>query len=109
MYELEDIVVDGAAFFDGCDNGREVVVRHDHVRDLLGDVCPGDAHGDADVSFLDGWSIVDAVARHGHDRSLNMRSVRHRPIPSAPKARALWAFEGVSALARTPRRRMPSA
>ena len=36
--------------------------------------------------------------------SLNMRSVRHRPMPRAPYSRACLAAAGVSALARTPSR-----
>ena len=41
--------------------------------------------------------------------SKNMCSVRQRPMPSAPKSRATRASFGVSALARTPRRRRASA
>ena len=41
--------------------------------------------------------------------AMNMCSVRHRPIPSAPSSRARIASLGVSALARTPRRRSSSA
>ena len=36
--------------------------------------------------------------------SLNMRSVRHSPMPRAPYSRACLAASGVSALARTPSR-----
>ncbi len=39
----------------------------------------------------------------------NMCSVRHSPMPSAPKRRARVASAGVSALARTPSRRVASA
>jgi hypothetical protein len=41
--------------------------------------------------------------------AMNMCSVRHRPIPSAPNSRALAASSGVSALARTPSVRSSSA
>ena len=41
--------------------------------------------------------------------ALNMRSVRHRPMPMAPYFRARAASLGVSALARTCRRATPSA
>ena len=41
--------------------------------------------------------------------SKNMCSVRHRPMPSAPKFLAVFASSGVSALARTFMRRTPSA
>ena len=40
---------------------------------------------------------------------MNMCSVRQRPIPSAPNSRALAASSGVSAFARTLRRRTSSA
>ena len=40
---------------------------------------------------------------------MNMCSVRHRPIPSAPNSRARRASSGVSAFARTPSRRTSSA
>ena len=40
---------------------------------------------------------------------MNMCSVRHRPIPSAPSSRALRASSGVSAFAQTSRRRSLSA
>ena len=41
--------------------------------------------------------------------AMNMCSVRHRPMPSAPSSRALTASSGVSAFARTPSRRSSSA
>ena len=41
--------------------------------------------------------------------SKNMCSVRHRPMPSAAKFRAVWASAGVSAFARTPMSRTSSA
>ena len=41
--------------------------------------------------------------------SMNMCSVRHRPMPSAPNSRARRASAGVSAFARTPSRRNSSA
>ena len=40
---------------------------------------------------------------------MNMCSVRQRPIPSAPNSRAFAASSGVSAFARTRRRRISSA
>ena len=41
--------------------------------------------------------------------SMNMCSVRQRPMPTAPYERALVACSGVSALAQTPMRRISSA
>ena len=45
----------------------------------------------------------------GAPRLMNMCSVRQRPMPSAPNSRARAASSGVSALARTPSRRISSA
>ena len=52
--------------------------------------------------------IISRTARMRLD-SKNMCSVRHRPMPSAPKSRAVRASSGVSALALTFIRRRPSA
>ena len=41
--------------------------------------------------------------------AMNMCSVRHRPMPSAPSSRAFFAPAGSSALARTAKRRISSA
>ena len=68
--ELADVVVDAPAFLDGGHDRGEVVVGDDHVRDFLGHVRPGDAHGDTDVGLLDRGRVVDAVAGHGHDLAL---------------------------------------
>ena len=65
--ELADVVVDAPAFLDGGHDRGEVVVGDDHVRDFLGHVRAGDAHGHADVGLLDRRRVVDAVAGHGHD------------------------------------------
>ena len=67
---LAYVVVDAAALFNGADDGGEVVVREDHVRDVLGDVGAGDAHADADVGALDAGRVVYAVAGHGGDRAV---------------------------------------
>ena len=64
------VVVQGTALFDGAHDRREVVVRQDHHRGLLGDLGPGDAHGHADVGHLERRRVVHAVARHRHDMAL---------------------------------------
>jgi hypothetical protein len=50
------------------------------------------------IAFISGWRSA----------AMNMCSVRHSPMPSAPSSRALAASSGVSALARTPSRRCSS-
>jgi cation transport ATPase-like protein len=62
--ELFGVGVDGASFFDGHDDGGEIVVLEHHVRCLA---CHGRAHADADVGLLESRRVVDAVAGHGHD------------------------------------------
>src|SRR5699024_4905627 len=66
---LADVAVYPPALLDGADDGGEVVVREDHVRDVLGDVRAGYAHADADVGALDAGRVVDAVAGHGRDHA----------------------------------------
>src|SRR5664280_2117466 len=61
------------------------------------------------------WRSTVVVARiifcttGSRSTAMNMCSVRHSPMPSAPNSRALAASSGVSPLARTPRRRKLSA
>ena len=57
-------------FFHSCNDGGEVVVQQDHVGGLLGDVRPGDTHGNTDVGLLQGRRVVHTVTCHGHDGSL---------------------------------------
>ncbi len=73
--ELPDVGVDAAAFFDGRDDGREVVVGEDHGCRLTGDVRTAAAHGDADVGSAQGRRVIDAVPGHGDDFALVPESV----------------------------------
>ena len=70
LQRLADVVVDAAAFFDGGDDGRKVVVGDDHVRRLLRHFGSGAAHRDADVGAFDGGRVVHAVAGHRDDRAI---------------------------------------
>ena len=67
--ELPDVGEDRAAFLDGGDDRREVVVGEHHVGRLFRHVGPGDAHRDADVGRLQRRRVVHAVAGHRHDRA----------------------------------------
>ena len=62
--ELLHVVVDGATFLNGGDDGGEVVVGENHLRGGLGDGSSG-SHGDTDFSLLEGGGVVDTVAGHG--------------------------------------------
>mmetsp|Transcript_22265 Transcript_22265/g.52917 ORF Transcript_22265/g.52917 Transcript_22265/m.52917 type:complete len:390 (-) Transcript_22265:1634-2803(-) len=64
--------VDRSSLLDGCDNRREVVVRQNHVRCLLGDLSSCNTHSNTDGSLLQSGSIVDTVP--GHRRDLSARS-----------------------------------
>ena len=60
-----EVVEDHAAVEDGLHNGGEGF-QQDHIGGFDGDVGAA-ARCDADVGLLEGGSVVDAVARHGHE------------------------------------------
>ena len=64
-HHFADIGIDTPALSDSVDNGGKIIVGEGHIRRALGHVRTGDAHGTADISSLQGGSIVDAVAGHG--------------------------------------------
>ena len=72
--ELTDIVEHRAAFLDGGDDAREVVIGQDHVGGLASHVGAGHAHGDADIGPLQRRHVVDAVAGHRHDLPLPLQA-----------------------------------
>ncbi len=65
--ELGQVVEHPAAFLDRSLDGGEVVVGEDHVGRFFGHLGAGDAHGHSDVRLPQGGSVVDPIARHGHD------------------------------------------
>ena len=67
VHELLDVPEYPAAFLDGGDDGREVIVEQHHVRRVARDVRAFDAHRDAHVRVVQGRGVVHAVARHQHD------------------------------------------
>lgn len=60
--ELLYIVEHAASFFDGVEDGGEVVVGEDYFRGVFGHVGAGFAHGNADVGAFEGRRVVDAIA-----------------------------------------------
>ena len=64
--DLGQVIEDAAPFLDRGLNGGKVVIRQHHVGRLLGHLGARHAHRHADIRLLEGWPIVDAVARHGH-------------------------------------------
>ena len=66
-HELDNVVVDGAAFLDRAHDRGEIVVGEHQGGGFLGHLGAGDPHGDADVGGLQRRRVVDAVASHGHD------------------------------------------
>ena len=73
--EFADVVVDAAPFFDGVDDGGEVVVGQHHRGSLSCDLGAGSAHGDTDVGGPQRGSIVDPVAGHRHDLTQTAQGV----------------------------------
>lgn len=67
--DLLGVVEDGSPLRDSSNNAGKVVVCQHHVGCMLGHSCAG-AHGNADVSLLQSWSIVHSVASHGHHMPL---------------------------------------
>ena len=67
---LTDIGVNTAAFFYRGNNGCEVIICQNHVCHVLGYVRTGDTHSYADISALDGRSVVYAVSGHGGNHTL---------------------------------------
>jgi hypothetical protein len=47
------------------EDGREVIVREDHVGGFLGDVGAVHAHGNANIGLFEGWRVIDPISRHG--------------------------------------------
>ena len=73
--DLAQVVEDGAAFSDGFDDGREVVVGEHHVGGLARDVGAHEPHRHADVGALEGRCVVDAVAGHRDDLAVALERV----------------------------------
>ena len=55
----------GSALLDGGNDGCEIVIQQHKIRGLACHIRPGETHGDANVCFVEGRSIVNAVAGHG--------------------------------------------
>merc|ERR1711936_634815 len=64
--KLLHVGVDSATLLNSGDNGGEVIVSEDHFRCGLGNSSAA-AHGNTNLSFLEGRSIVDTVTGHGSD------------------------------------------
>ena len=75
VYEFADVGIDDPSLLDRRDDACIIVVGENHVRRLLGDIRPGDAHGDPDVRPLQGRSVVHAVTGHRHDVISRLQSI----------------------------------
>lgn len=72
--EALDIGIEGAAPADRADDAGKGVVEQDDVAGFFGDLVAG-AHGEADMSGVQGRSIVDAIAGDGNDFTLRAKQV----------------------------------
>lgn len=68
--ERENVAVDAAAFFDGVDDGGEVVVFEDDIGDFFGGFGSFYSHGNTDMGVFEGGGVVDAVTGDGDYFSL---------------------------------------
>ena len=73
MNKLPNVVEDSSPFFDSTDNGRKIIVHQNHIGRFFCDVCPRDAHRDADISRLHGRSIIDSISGHGDDLTTSLQ------------------------------------
>ena len=58
---------DGSSFFNGLDNGSEVIIGEDHIRGFLGDFGTVDTHSNTNMSLLQSGSIIDTITGHSDD------------------------------------------
>lgn len=64
--KLLHVVVNGTAFFNGSDNGGEVVISQHHLGSGFGDSGTG-THGDTNLSLLQGRGVVHTITSHGRN------------------------------------------
>mmetsp|Transcript_32718 Transcript_32718/g.83603 ORF Transcript_32718/g.83603 Transcript_32718/m.83603 type:complete len:485 (-) Transcript_32718:214-1668(-) len=86
-HEVADGCEDTAALLHSGHDGGEVVVCQHNVRNALGDVRAGDAHGNANVGLLDGGRVVDAITRHGHNLATAVQCLHHAHLALRGAAR----------------------
>mmetsp|Transcript_29462 Transcript_29462/g.73947 ORF Transcript_29462/g.73947 Transcript_29462/m.73947 type:complete len:485 (-) Transcript_29462:693-2147(-) len=86
-HEVADGCEDTAALLHSGHDGGEVVVCQHNVRNALGDVRAGDAHGNANVGLLDGGRVVDAITRHGHNLAPAVQCLHHAHLALRGAAR----------------------
>ena len=73
MDEAKDVVDDDPPLLHRADDGGEVVVGDHHVGSFLRDFGALDAHGDADVGFLQGRGVVHPIAGHRDHLSVQLQ------------------------------------
>lgn len=72
--ELLGVVVDAAALLDGGLDSSEVVIGKDHVGGKLGHV-GSRAHGDTNVTLLEGRSVVHTITSHSHNLTSGLKEI----------------------------------
>jgi hypothetical protein len=71
-HRLAQIVVDPPPEAHGSNDRCKIVIEQDQRGGFAGDVGPAAPHGDADVSRLQGRSVVHAVAGHRNDLAVGL-------------------------------------
>src|SRR3989304_319243 len=62
-----DVLKDGSAFLNRSDDGGKVIIRQHHGGGFFADIGASNTHSDADISFLESGSVINAIPCHGYD------------------------------------------
>ena len=96
-----NVLEDVAAFANGGDDRREVVVEEDEIRRRAGHVGPPLPHGDADVGPAQRGRVVDAVTRHRDDGASLLQRVDDQELLFGADAREYRRRAGCARHVRT--------
>ena len=71
--EFANIVENHTTFAHSSHNGREIVIRQNHLGRLLGHFRTRNAHSHTNIRGLHSWSIVHTVTGHSHNIALRLQ------------------------------------
>ncbi len=73
--KLADIAVNDTTLLNSRNDGSVVVIGQDHIGSFFGNISTSDAHGNANISPLDGRSVIDTITGHCHHFTVVPQSV----------------------------------
>ena len=74
---LFQVIENKTTFFDTSDDWSKVVIQQDHISCLLGDIGTGNTHSNTNISFLEGWGIVNTITSDGDNLTLSLTTVNN--------------------------------